>query len=102
MSWDQVTTITSGVVVAAEGEKNRPFGLDMSIESMSSQEFSTGIFYFLVAAIIIFVGIILLFMLKDKANKLKVGEKILFVWIFFGVVAAVGLGAAQMIHGYLF
>lgn len=91
--------------VAVEAEKVRPFGIDMSIESMSSRQFSVGIFYFLIAAIIIFVGITFMFMFKGKAGQksnLKRGEKILFVWILFGVVVAVVFGAAQMMHGYLF
>ncbi len=85
-----------------EEAKQRPFGVDMSIESMSSQQFSVGIFYFLIFAIIMFVGISFLYMFKDKSNKLKTGEKWLFVWILFGVVVAIGFGAAQMMHGYLF
>ena len=88
--------------ILVEDAKQQPFGVDMSIESMSSQQFSVGIFYFLVVAIIIFVGISFLYMFKDKTNKLKTGEKWLFVWILFGVVVAVGFGAAQMMHGYLF
>jgi len=89
------------ILVEEEG-KNRPFGVDMSIESMSSQQFSVGIFYFLIFAIVMFVGISFLYMFKDKKNKLKTGEKWLFVWILFGVVVAVSFGAAQMMHGYLF
>ena len=89
------------VNVLTEAEKNRPFGVDMSIESMSSQSFSTGMFYFLVFAIIIFVAIAFLYMFKDKTAKLKRGEKILFVWILLGVVVAIAMGAVQMMHGFL-
>lgn len=91
--------------IALQAEKVKPFGIDMSIESMSSRQFSVGIFYFLIAAILIFVGITFLFMFKGKTGQkssLKRGEKILFVWILFGVVVAVIFGAAQMMHGYLF
>ena len=91
--------------LAAESEKVRPFGIDMSIESMSSQQFSVGIFYFLVVAIIIFVGITFMFMFKSvkgKKTSLKKGEIVMFVWILFGVVVAIIFGAAQMMHGYLF
>ena len=91
--------------LSIEAEKVRPFGIDMSIESMSSRQFSVGIFYFLVAAIIIFVGITFMFMFKGKQgekSKLKKGEKIMFAWILFGVVVAIIFGAAQMMHGYLF
>lgn len=87
--------------IATEAEKVRPFGIDMSIESMSSKSFSTGMFYFLIFAIIIFVAIAFLFMFKDKTQKLKRGEKILFGWILFGVVVAIGMGAVQMMHGFL-
>ena len=87
--------------IAAEAEKVRPFGIDMSIESLSSKSFSTGMFYFLIFAIIIFVAIAFLFMFKDKTQKLKRGEKIMFGWILFGVVVAIGMGAVQMMHGFL-
>ena len=79
-----------------------PFGFDTSIESMRSQEFSVGIFYFLVASIIVFTVFVFMFMLKDKASKLKKGEKIMFAWLLIGVVVAIVFGAAQMLHGYLF
>jgi hypothetical protein len=87
--------------VAAEAEKIRPLGIDMSIESLSSKSFSTGMFYFLIFAIIIFVAIAFMFMFKDKTQKLKRGEKILFGWILFGVLVAIGMGAVQMMHGFL-
>lgn len=87
--------------ILTEADKTRPFGIDMSIEGMSSQNFSTGMFYFLIFAIIVFVVIAFLYMFKDKTAKLKRGEKILFVWILIGVVAAVGMGAVQMMHGFL-
>lgn len=83
-------------------EDQRPFGVDSSIESMNSQEFSVAIFYFLVTAIIIFACFVFMFMFKDKKVNLKLGEKILFVWLLLGIVVAVLFGAAQMLHGYLF
>lgn len=79
-----------------------PFGIDTSIEGMKSQEFSVGIFYFLIASIVIFTVFVFMYMTKDKTANLKKGEKILFVWILLGIVVAVGFGAAQMLHGYLF
>ena len=84
------------------------FAIDTSIESMKSHQFSVGIFYFLVAAIIVFTGFIFMFMFKDrnkhkaKGSNLKTGEKWLFVWLLLGVVTAIIFGAAQMLHGYLF
>jgi len=81
-----------------------PSGLNRSIESMDTEQFSVGIFYFLIVAIIVFVGISFLITFKDrgKSSKLKAGEKLLFIWIMFGVVVAIVFGAAQMMHGYLF
>ena len=73
----------------------------MSIESMSTQSFSTGMFYFLIFAIVVFLVIAFMFMFKDKTEKLKKGEKFLFIWILIGVVVAVVFGAAQMMHGFL-
>lgn len=84
-----------------EGDVNRPLGIDMSIEGMSTQNFSTGMFYFLIFAIVVFLVIAFMFMFKDKTQKLKTGEKILFIWILIGVVVAVVFGAAQMMHGFL-
>ena len=89
------------LVSVAEQDINRPLGIDMSIESMSTQNFSTGMFYFLIFAIVVFLVIAFMFMFKGKAQKLKTGEKILFVWILIGVVVAIVFGAVQMIHGFL-
>jgi len=89
-------------LVAENSSKGNSYGLDMSIESMNSQQFSVGIFYFLIAAICIFVGITVMYMFMGKSKKLKTGEKWLFAWILFGVVVAVVFGAMQMLHGYLF
>jgi hypothetical protein len=83
-------------------EGSGPFGIDTSIEGMKSQEFSVGIFYFLIASIVIFTIFVFMYMTKDKTANLKKGEKILFIWILMGIVVAVGFGAAQMLHGYLF
>lgn len=104
--WNDTGNLVTPILVAAE-EKTQPFGIDMSIESMSSQQFSTGIFYFLIVAIIVFVGIAFMFMFKDTGKKeggakLKTGEKWLFAWIMFGVLVAIVFGAAQMMHGFLF
>ncbi|MCI0507396.1 MAG: hypothetical protein L0Z73_14985 [Gammaproteobacteria bacterium] len=89
------------LIQVAEGEKIRPFGFDMSIESMSTQNFSAGMFYFLIFGIIVFLVIASLFMFKDKTQKLKTGEKLLFIMILAGVVVAIVFGAAQMMHGFL-
>jgi heme/copper-type cytochrome/quinol oxidase subunit 2 len=94
-------------------DRPAPYGFDTSIEGLSSQQFSVGIFYFLVLAILVFVGIVFMFMLKgrkpskdkateSKAPKLKKGEMVLFAWLLLGVVVAIIFGAAQMLDGYLF
>jgi polyferredoxin len=87
-----------------EGGSNQSYTINRSIESMDTQEFSIGVFYFLIIAIIVFVVIAFLFMFKNRGKKsnLKRGEKVLFIWIMLGVVVAVIFGAAQMIEGYLF
>lgn len=74
---------------------------DLSIDSMKSKEFSVGIFWFLIFSIFVFVVITFIHMLKGK-SKLKLGEKIMFIWILLGVVAAVVFGASQLLHGFLF
>lgn len=79
-----------------------PFGMDTSIEGMKSQEFSVGIFYFLIICIVVFTIFVFMFMFKNKKSNLKTGEKILFAWILGGIVVAVMFAAAQMLHGYLF
>jgi large-conductance mechanosensitive channel len=63
-----------------ESDSSKPFSLNRSMESMDTQEFSVGVFYFLIIAIIVFVGIAFLFMFKNKgkSSHLKRGEKILF------------------------
>ena len=100
LSW-YFLLVTAAMASAAE-PKSRPFGVDMSIESMSSKEFSVGIFFFLILAILIFVGITMMYMFKDKGTQLKTGEKWMFVWILFGVIVAVAFGAVQLMDGYLF
>jgi len=79
-----------------------PFGLDTSIEGMSSQQFSVGVFYFLIVAIIVFTAFVFLFMFKSGKTKLKTGEKWLFAWLLLGIFVAVIFGATQMLQGYLF
>ena len=95
---DMVGALPAFLVESGTG----PFGIDTSIEGMKSQQFSVGIFYFLIAAIVVFTVFVFLFMFKDKASKLKTGEKWLFGWILLGVVVAVIFGATQMLQGYLF
>ncbi|MEO7558318.1 MAG: hypothetical protein ABIT92_04205 [Gammaproteobacteria bacterium] len=70
------------------------------IESLHSQQFSVGIFFFLVLTVMLFAGIVVAFM-RGK-NSLKSGEKWLFAWIFFGILVSIVFGALQLLGGYLF
>ncbi len=83
----------------AEGNKY-VFGLDMSIDSLRSREFSVYIFIFLILSLILFCYIIYLYLPK-KLSSLKTGEKVMFGALIFGVIAAVIMGYIQLIEGYL-
>ncbi|MBI1174488.1 MAG: hypothetical protein GC139_04380 [Sideroxydans sp.] len=78
-------------------------GLDLSIEGMRSQQFSVGVFIFMLLGVLVFVGIIYAFAFgKAAPKKMKTGEKVLFIAIAMGTMFAVGMGAVQMLSGYLF
>ena len=77
-------------------------GFNTGIEGMNSQQWSVGIFIFLMFCIVVFTVIVLKFMTSDRGSKLKRGEKFLFAWILLGVVAAVIIGAMQLLQGRLF
>ena len=66
--------------------------LDLSIEGMRSQQFSEGVFVFLL------VGMFS----KNRSQKMKVGERFMFTAIILGVAIAIIFGAVQMLGGYLF
>lgn len=80
------------------------------VEGIYSQQFSVGIFFFLIICIVVFTVIVIKFMRSGSVNPeaaneskgLKTGEKILFVWIFIGIVVAVIMGVVQLLQGYLF
>ena len=76
-------------------------GYNTGIEGMDSQQWSVGIFVFLILCIIVFTVIVVKFMTTDKVATLKRGEKFLFAWILLGVVAAVIIGAMQLLQGRL-
>ena len=77
--------------------------LDLSIEGMQSQQFSVGVFVFLLIGILVFSAIVitLMFNLSRKEN-LKSGERWMLAAIVIGVVVSVIIGALQMLGGYLF
>lgn len=74
---------------------------DLGVNSLYSQQFSIGIFFFMLLAIVFFAGIVMAFMAGKNVKGLKTGEKWLFAWIFLGIVVAVILGVLQLLGGYL-
>ena len=76
---------------------------DLSIEGMRSQQFSEGVFAFLMIGILVFSGVLIaLWITMSRAKKIRTGERLMFSAIILGVVFAVFFGALQMLGGYLF
>ncbi len=75
------------------------------VEGLYSQQFSVGIFFFLLICIIVFSVVVFKFMstgsVKGGGSKLKTGEKIMFAWIILGIVGAVIMAVMQLLQGYL-
>lgn len=93
-------TGSSPIAVAVGADSKTVFGVDMSIESLRSQQYSYFIFGFLVVSIIIFSVIIYLYIQK-KGGSLKRGEKIMVGAIIFGIVIALYFGWLQLVEGFL-
>ncbi len=81
------------------------------VEGLYSQQFSVGIFVFLMISIVVFTIIVIKFMVSGSSSgtvaggnqkKLKTGEKVMFFWIFLGIAGAVVMAAMQLLQGYLF
>lgn len=72
------------------------------IENLHSQQFSVGIFFFLILGVTLFSGIVIAFMKGKNSKALKLGEKWLFAWIFLGILVSIVFGALQLLGGYLF
>ena len=80
------------------------------VEGLYSQQFSVGIFFFLMMCIIFFTIIAIKFMSSGSkttasdptAKGLKTGEKVMFFAIFLGIIAAVIMAVMQLLQGYLF
>lgn len=80
------------------------------VEGLYSQQFSVGIFFFLLMCIIFFTIIVIKFMSTGSKNaagassgsRLKTGEKVMFFAIFMGIFAAVIMAVMQLLQGYLF
>jgi hypothetical protein len=76
---------------------------DLSIEGMRSQQFSVGVFIFMLLTIFVFSAIVYSVVFGKHAPKtMRLGEKILFGAIIFGIIVAIIFGATQMLSGYLF
>ena len=80
--------------------------LDLSIEGLRSQQFSVGVFIFMLIGVFVFGSIIYVIAFgKGKAGpktSLKAGEKAMVIAIILGTLVAVGMGAVQLLTGYLF
>ncbi|RFC32471.1 MAG: hypothetical protein DID92_2727745465 [Candidatus Nitrotoga sp. SPKER] len=77
--------------------------LDLSIEGMRSQQFSTGVFFFMLLGVLVFSGIVYMVMFGDHApKKMRSGEKMMFGLIIIGIIVAVTFGGLQMLGGNLF
>ena len=89
------------ILIKVQENVATPFGMDLSIEGLSSQRYSVFIFAFLIMQLILFAYIIYVYIKKTKA-AVKTGEKVMFGAIMMGMVIAVIIGWTQLIEGYLF
>ncbi len=77
--------------------------VDLSIEGMRSQQFSVGVFFFMLVGVLVFSGIIYAVAFGRGAPKqMKTGEKVMFGAIILGTVCAVAFGGLQLLSGELF
>lgn len=77
--------------------------LDLSIEGMRSQQFSVGVFVFMLIGVLVFSGIIYSVAFGRFAPKtMKRGEKAMFGAIILGTILAVVFGGLQLLTGDLF
>ena len=98
--WDgteQLSSLFPNFLISTDNKT--VFGIDMSIESLRSQQYSYFIFGFLIVSVIIFC--VILFLYLPKKGKLKTGEKIMFGAIMIGVIIAVWFGYLQLVEGFL-
>jgi len=75
---------------------------DLGIESMRSQGYSIGIFAFMMLAMLVFVGIIGIFIKNTDMSEVKTGEIVLMGMIVLGVIGAAIFAAMQLLDGFLF
>jgi hypothetical protein len=77
--------------------------LDLSIEGMRSQQFSTGVFFFMLLGVVVFSAIVFMVMFGNHApKKMRTGERVMFGLIISGIIIAVVFGGMQMLGGNLF
>ncbi len=77
--------------------------VDLSIEGMRSQQFSVGVFFFMLVGVVVFSGIIYAVAFGRAAPKqMKTGEKFMFAAVIVGTVFAVIFGGLQLLSGELF
>jgi hypothetical protein len=70
---------------------------------MRNQQFSVGVFLFMLLTIFVFAAIVYAVVFGKYAPKsVRLGEKIMFGAIILGIVVAIIFGATQMLSGYLF
>lgn len=77
--------------------------LDLSIEGMRGQQFSVGVFFFMLLGVFVFSGIIYSVAFGRYAPKtMKTGEKVMFGAVIIGTILAVIFGGMQLLSGDLF
>lgn len=97
-----MNSLMSGVLYSVQSGPSKP-ALDLSIEGMRSQQFSVGVFFFMLLGVGVFAGIIYVVAFGRAAPKnMKRGEKVMFGAIIAGTVLAVIFGGMQLLNGDLF
>jgi len=87
-------------IVQADGSDDSSY---FTIEGMRGEEYSVGIFIFMLIGVLVFAGVILRFVwMAKKESGLKTGEKVMFIWIILGTFVAVIFGGLQLLQGRLF
>ena len=99
----QISDINAPLLLVSQLSPEISPKFDLSIEGMRSQQFSQGVFAFLLLGIVVFSGIVIaLVFSKNRPKKIRLGERMMFTAIILGIVVAVIFGALQMLGGYLF
>jgi hypothetical protein len=97
--WD----ISRSLLMQISSLPKMDFSLESAIERSDSQQFSLGIFVFMVIGVLVFSAITFLVIYGKKAPKTtRLGEKLMFAGLIMGVISAVIIGASQLLVGYTF